>query len=200
MKARKGSRDRLLGKESRSRRENLLTFNFTKIKINSKKEYYRKLLLTHRIKCEKNFGSYKRSHWKIPRVTLINNNESFEKDIIANKFNKYFVGIGLKLAQKTSKTNFNDYLKYIDPKLSQMQAGFRKNRGCRDNVATKLMLVLAINKILEEAEIHVKSLDIITYIDFVASFDSVYHSYLLESLKKFDVPLKYCRIIKAIYQ
>ena len=33
---------------------------------------------------------------------------------------------------------------YIDPKLSQMQAGFRKNRGCRDNV---LMLVLEITKI-----------------------------------------------------
>ena len=86
---------------------------------------------------------------------------------------------------------------YIDPKLSQMQAGFGKSRGCRDNV---LILVLAINKLLEKAENRLRSLAIITYIDFVAAFDSVYHSYLLESLKKFGVPLKYCRIIRAIYQ
>ena len=85
----------------------------------------------------------------------------------------------------------------VDPKLSQMQADFRTSRGCRDNV---LMLVLEINKILREAENHAKSLGIIIYIDIVAAFDSVYHSYLLESPKKLDVPLKYCGIIKTIYQ
>ena len=85
---------------------------------------------------------------------------------------------------------------YIDPKLSDMQAGFRKSRGCRDNI---VMLVMAINKLLEAADCK-RSSAIITYIDFVAAFDSIIHSYLLQSLRKFGVPLKYCRIIRAIYE
>ena len=41
---------------------------------------------------------------------------------------------------------------------------------------------------------------IITYIDFVAAFDSIYHSYILKSLKQYNVPLKYVRLVAAIYQ
>ena len=40
---------------------------------------------------------------------------------------------------------------------------------------------------------------ILTYIDFVAAFDSIKHSYMLASLKHYGVPLKYIRLVKAIY-
>ena len=62
---------------------------------------------------------------------------------------------------------------YINPKLSHMQAGFQKARGCRYNT---VVLITAIHKLLERAEDKMKSAAIITYIDFVAAFDSVYHS------------------------
>ena len=55
---------------------------------------------------------------------------------------------------------------YIEPKLSDMQSGFRKNRGCRDNI---LILAMSIHHLLESAEESAKSAEIITYIDFVAA-------------------------------
>ena len=86
---------------------------------------------------------------------------------------------------------------FIDPKLSDTQAGFRKDRGCRDNI---LILTMAIHHLLSNAEDEVKSAGIITYIDFVAAFDSILHSYMLESLKQYGVPLKYVRLVNVIYQ
>ena len=76
-----------------------------------------------------------------------------------------------------------------------MQAGFRKGRGCRDNI---LILTLAINHLLKNASKDTTA-GIITYIDFVAAFDSINHSYMLESLKRYGVPLKYIRLVRAIY-
>ena len=87
-------------------------------------------------------------------------------------------------------------LPFIIPKLSDMQAGFRKGRGCRDNI---LMLVHMIQKLLEDAEDESSSCGIITYIDFTAAFDSILHSYLLNTLVQYGGPLKYCRLIKGIY-
>ena len=85
---------------------------------------------------------------------------------------------------------------FIETKISDMQAGFRQKRGCRDNL---LILSMTVHHILESAEDYAKSQGIITYIDFSAAFDSIKHSYLLESLKLYEVPLKYCRMIRAIY-
>ena len=70
-------------------------------------------------------------------------------------------------------------LPFIDPLLSDMQAGFRTGRGCRDNI---LILMMAINHVISRVE-EDKCAGIITYIDFVAAFDSIYHSYMSESLK-----------------
>ena len=78
-----------------------------------------------------------------------------------------------------------------------MQAGFRKERGCRDNI---LILVSVINHLLSQAEQDVKSLGVITYIDFSAAFDSILHSYLFQALKDYGVPAKYCRLVKAVYK
>ena len=86
---------------------------------------------------------------------------------------------------------------YIAPKISDMQAGFRKERGCRDNI---LMLVTIINHLLSQAQDDVKSLGVITYIDFTAAFDSILHSYLFNALKEYGVPAKYCRLVKAVYK
>ena len=85
---------------------------------------------------------------------------------------------------------------FIEPKLSDMQAGFRCGRGCRDNI---LILTMAIHHLLERTGVG-ESAGVITYIDFVAAFDSIYHSYMLESLKQYGVPLKYVRLVRAIYQ
>ena len=87
-------------------------------------------------------------------------------------------------------------LPYVAPNISDMQAGFRKERGCQDNI---LILVSAINHLLSQAEDNAKSLGVITYIDFSAAFDSILHSYLFNALKQYGVPTKYCRLVKAIY-
>ena len=54
--------------------------------------------------------------------------------------------------------------------LPESQAGFRKNRGCRDNVVT---LAILLDFCLEEDN----SL-ILTYLDYVAAFDTVSHKFL----------------------
>ena len=86
---------------------------------------------------------------------------------------------------------------YIEPQLSDMQAGFRKGRGCRDNI---LILNMAIHHLLQNVQSAEETAGIITYIDFVAAFDSINHSYMLESLKMYNVPLKYIRLVRAIYR
>ena len=78
-------------------------------------------------------------------------------------------------------------LPYFEPKISDTQAGFRKDRGCRDNV---VILVSAIQHLLDQSSDTAKTLGIVTYIDFTAAFDSVLHSYLLNALKEYGVPLK----------
>ena len=83
---------------------------------------------------------------------------------------------------------------YIEPGLSDIQARFRKGRGCRDNILT-----MAIHHLLENVQSTEQTAGIITYIDFVAAFDSINHSYMLESLKMYNVPLKYIRLVRAIY-
>ena len=95
-----------------------------------------------------------------------------------------------------AKTLLERMLPFITPKISDMQAGFRKERGCRDNI---LILVTAIRHILMSSDDDIKSQGIITYIDFTAAFDSISHSYLLNALQSYGVPAKYCRLIQAIY-
>ena len=86
---------------------------------------------------------------------------------------------------------------FITPKLSDTQAGFRKRRGCRDNV---FILVTTIQHLLQSAETEAQSRGIITYIDFTAAFDSILHSYLFNALKQYGVPPKYCRLVQCVYK
>ena len=37
-------------------------------------------------------------------------------------------------------------------------------------------------------------------VDFTAAFDTISHPYLLDTLKRYGIPSKYCRLVKAIYE
>ena len=75
---------------------------------------------------------------------------------------------------------------YITTNLSDMQAGFRKGRGCRDNIT---ILVTVINHLLKSAEQSV----------ITSTLNSILPSYLISALKEYGVPLKYFRLVRAIY-
>jgi len=75
--------------------------------------------------------------------------------------------------------------------LPESQAGFRKNRGCRDNVVT---LAILLDFCLEEDN----SL-ILTYLDYVAAFDTVSHKFLDVALGEAGASAKSRSLIRAIY-
>ena len=79
----------------------------------------------------------------------------------------------------------------LEERLPDSQAGFRKARGCRDNVLILKIIIDEIVKAEQEA--------VITFIDYTAAFDSVSHRFLDESLAEAMVPPKVRRMIRAIY-
>ena len=79
----------------------------------------------------------------------------------------------------------------LEERLPDSQAGFRKARGCRDNV---LILKTIINEIVKAGQEAV-----ITFIDYTAAFDSISHRFLDESLAEANVQPKVRRMIRAIY-
>ena len=44
------------------------------------------------------------------------------------------------------------------------------------------------------------SYGVITYIDFVATFESILHSYMIQALLPYGVSKKYCQLVVKIYQ
>ena len=75
--------------------------------------------------------------------------------------------------------------------LSEWQAGFRPERGCRDNV---LLLCVLFDQALEQGEELV-----IAFIDYTAAFDSVSNKFLDQSLKRAGTSRKTRAIFRAIY-
>ena len=75
--------------------------------------------------------------------------------------------------------------------LSEWQAGFRPERGCRDNI---LLLRVLFDQALGQGEDLV-----ITYIDYTAAFDSVSHKFLDRSLKNAKASRKTRALFRAIY-
>ena len=75
--------------------------------------------------------------------------------------------------------------------LSDWQAGFRKKRGCRDNI---LILRTIYDEMLEVG----KTL-FATYIDYSAAFDSVSHKFLDEALKAAGASDKSRALFRAVY-
>ena len=78
-----------------------------------------------------------------------------------------------------------------DSFLSDWQAGFRKNRGCRDNV---LVLRSLYDEILE-----VGSKMYVSFIDYSAAFDSVSHKFIDKALKAAGASHKSRALFRAIY-
>ena len=79
----------------------------------------------------------------------------------------------------------------LEARLPDSQAGFRKARGCRDNVFILKQLISELVRANEEA--------MLGFIDYTAAFDSLSHRFLDESLAEAMVPPKTRRLIAAIY-
>ena len=75
--------------------------------------------------------------------------------------------------------------------FSDWQAGFRQERGCRDNI---LLL-----RVLYDNIINGNSNCVVTYIDYTAAFDTVSHKYLDSALAKAGASRKTRAIFRAIY-
>ena len=75
--------------------------------------------------------------------------------------------------------------------LSDWQSGFRKMRGCRDNV---MVLRTIFDDVMEQGREMCA-----TFIDYSAAFDSVSHKYLDRALQKAGASIKSRRMFRAIY-
>ena len=75
--------------------------------------------------------------------------------------------------------------------LPEEQAGFRKERGCRDNI---LLLSRIITNTLERGEEGV-----VVFLDYKAAFDSVSHLFLDESLGVAGASDKTRAMFRAVY-
>ena len=79
-----------------------------------------------------------------------------------------------------------------DGYLSDWQAGFRQNRGCRDN---SMILRTIIEDVLEQGQSICA-----TFIDYSAAFDSVSHNFIDSALADAGASIKTRRLFRAIYQ
>ena len=75
--------------------------------------------------------------------------------------------------------------------LPESQAGFRKKRGCRDNIFALSVLLDSVLQSKKEC--------IITFIDYVAAFDSVAHRFLDEALRQAGASAKTRAMFRAVY-
>jgi len=82
-------------------------------------------------------------------------------------------------------------VKRIDGKLREEQAGFRKGRGCIDQM-------FAIRNIIEQC-IEWKTPLFINNIDFKKASDSVHREMLWKILRSYGIPLKIFTLMKAFY-
>ena len=79
----------------------------------------------------------------------------------------------------------------VESRLAETQAGFRRERGFRDNVLLLRLLMDAVLRAGKQA--------VVTFIDYRAAFDTISHRFLDESLTAAGVQPKIRRIVKAIY-
>ena len=83
-------------------------------------------------------------------------------------------------------------LKDVEHMLPESQAGFRKRRGCRDNV---YILARLIDQVIKA-----ESTCVVTFIDFSAAFDTVSHFFLDQALEEAQVSVKCRAIFREIYE
>ena len=79
---------------------------------------------------------------------------------------------------------------YVNHELPDVQVGFRKGRGTRDQIAN-------ICSIIEKArEFQKKSF---CFIDYAKAFDCVYHSKLWKILKELGIPDHFTCLLRNLY-
>jgi hypothetical protein len=83
-------------------------------------------------------------------------------------------------------------LKEVEDSLPESQAGFRKHRGCRDNV---YILARLIDQVIEAERSCV-----VTFIDFSAAFDTISHFFLDQALEEAQASPKCRAIFRQIYE
>ena len=79
----------------------------------------------------------------------------------------------------------------VESRLAETQAGFRRERGCHDNVLLLRLLTDAVLRVGKQA--------VVKFIDYRAAFDTISHRFLDESLTAAGVQPKIRRIVRAIY-
>ena len=80
---------------------------------------------------------------------------------------------------------------YVSQKLSDVQAGFRKGRGTRDQIAN-------IRWIIEKAREFQKNTHF-CFNDYTKVFDCVDHNKLWKTLGEMDIPGHRTRLLKNLY-
>ena len=80
----------------------------------------------------------------------------------------------------------------IDQRLRQEQAGFRKGRGCTDQIFT-------LRNIIEQCTEWQRQL-YINYVDFEKAFDSIHRESLWRILRAYGIPQEVVLVIKSFYK
>ena len=80
---------------------------------------------------------------------------------------------------------------YVNHELTDVQAGFRKNKGTQDQIAN-------IHWIIKKAEEFQKNI-YFCFIDYAKSFDSVDHNRLLKILKEMGIPDHLTCLLRNLY-
>ena len=80
---------------------------------------------------------------------------------------------------------------YMNRELSDVQAGFRKSRGTRDKIVN-------ICWIIEKAREFQKNI-YFCFIDYVKTFDCVYHNKLWNILEKMGIPDHLTCLLRNLY-
>ena len=79
----------------------------------------------------------------------------------------------------------------VDLSLRKEQAGFRKGRGCRDQI-------FALRNIIEQCTEWQRTL-YVNFVDFEKAFDSVHRESLWCILRHYGIPMKIVELIKSFY-
>ena len=80
---------------------------------------------------------------------------------------------------------------YVNHELSEVQAGFRKNRGTRDQIAN-------IRWIIKKARVFQKNI-YFCFTDFARAFDCLDHNKLWKILKEMGIPDHLTCLLRNLY-
>ena len=102
-----------------------------------------------------------------------------------------FISHSSKVMLKILQARFQQYMMYRVQQLSDVQAGFRKGRGTRDQVAN-------ICWIIEKAREFQKNI-YLCFIDYTKAFDRVDHNKLWKIIKEMGIPDCLTCLLRNLY-